>query len=270
MSTTSPRAARRPLPEAAPENAGTRVVILAGGRGTRLAPYTTILPKPLMPIGDRTILEIVVEQLGEHGFCDVVLSVGHLAHLIRAVFDHGRPMQAVNGSRPTRISYVHEELPLGTAGSLRLVSRLDRSFLVMNGDLLTTLDYADLLRRHRESGNVVTIATKTRSIKVDYGVLHLNGAPGPVAPVVGYEEKPEYVSTVSMGIYVVEPGALEFIPEDRPFDFPDLVHALLDAGQPVGSYAYDGLWFDIGRRDDYERALRAWSNGDAFASETDG
>lgn len=268
MSTPSP--ARRPLPEADPENASTRVVILAGGRGTRLAPYSSILPKPLMPIGDRTILEIVVEQLGEQGFCDVVLSVGHLAHLIRAVFDHGRPVQAVDGSRPTRISYVHEELPLGTAGSLRLVSRLDRSFLVMNGDLLTTLDYADLLRRHREAGNVVTIATKTRSIKVDYGILHLDDAPGPVASVVGYEEKPEYVSTVSIGIYAVEPGALEFIPEDRPFDFPDLVQALLEAGQPVGSYAYDGPWFDIGRREDYERALRAWSNGNAFASETDG
>jgi NDP-sugar pyrophosphorylase family protein len=258
------------LPEAATENASTRVVILAGGRGTRLAPYTSILPKPLMPIGDRAILEIVVEQLGEQGFCDVVLSVGHLAHLIRAVFDHGRPVQEVHGSSPTRISYVHEELPLGTAGSLRLVSHLDRSFLVMNGDLLTTLDYADLLRRHREAGNVVTIATKTRSIKVDYGVLHLDDAPGPLAPVVGYEEKPEYVSTVSMGIYAVEPGALEFIPEDRPFDVPDLVHALLDAGQRVGSYAYDGLWFDIGRRDDYERALKTWSNGKAFASETDG
>jgi NDP-sugar pyrophosphorylase family protein len=270
MSTLSRRAAPRPLPEAAPENESTRVVILAGGRGTRLAPYTSILPKPLMPIGDRAILEIVVEQLVHHGFSDVVLSVGHLAHLIRAVFDHGQSAQAVNGSRPTRISYVQEELPLGTAGSLRLVSHLHRSFLVMNGDLLTTLDYADLLRRHREAGNVVTIATKTRRIKFDYGVLHLDDAPGPVAPVVGYEEKPEYVSSVSMGIYAVEPGALEFIPEDRPFDFPDLVHALLDAGQPVGSYAYDGLWFDIGRRDDYERALRVWSNGNAFASETDG
>jgi NDP-mannose synthase len=269
MSTPSPRAARRPLPLAAAENASTRVVILAGGRGTRLAPYSSILPKPLMPIGDRAILEIVVEQLGEHGFYDVVLSVGHLAHLIRAVFDNGRPVQAVNGSRPTRISYVHEELPLGTAGSLRLVSGLDRSFLVMNGDLLTTLDYADLLRCHRQAGNVVTIATKTRSVKVDYGVLHLDDAPGRVTPVVGYEEKPEHVSTVSMGIYAVEPGALEYIPENRPFDFPDLVHALLDAGQPVGSYAYDGLWFDIGRHDDYERALRAWSNDNAFAGETD-
>jgi NDP-sugar pyrophosphorylase family protein len=242
------------------EQATPRAVILAGGRGTRLAPYTSILPKPLMPIGDRAILEIVIDQLGEHGFRDVVLSVGHLAHLIRAVFDHEGPVRLANGSRP-RISYVHEERALGTAGPLRLVSGLDRTFLVMNGDVLTTLDYSDLLRRHQESEKVLTIATKRRSIEVDYGVLRLEDGSKSLARVTGYQEKPEYVSTVSMGVYVLEPKAIEFIPPDRPFDFPELVHALLDAGEPVGAYPYDGLWFDIGRRDDYERALEAWQNG---------
>jgi len=252
------------------EDTNARAVILAGGRGTRLAPYTSVLPKPLMPIGDRAILEIVVEQLGQQGFHDVVLSVGHLSHLIRAVFDHGGPARASNGSRPTRISYVHEEVPLGTAGSLRLVGGLDRTFLVMNGDLLTTLDYADLIRRHRESENVLTIATKRRGIKVDYGVLHTEDASGELARVTRYQEKPEYVSTVSMGVYAVEPRALDFIPPDRAFDFPDLVHALLDAGEAVAAYPYDGLWFDIGRRDDYERAILAWENGDPRLNESDG
>jgi NDP-mannose synthase len=235
------------------------VVILAGGRGTRLAPYTSILPKPLMPVGDRAILEIVIEQLAACGFDDVVISVGHLAHLIRAVFDHGRRPNG-DGAARTRISYVYEEEPLGTAGSLRLVEGLEDTFLVMNGDLLTTLDYRDLLMRHRASGNVVTIATKRRGIKVDYGVLHVESSE-PVGRVMNYQEKPEFVSTVSMGVYALEPRALDFVPPSGAFDFPQLVDALLAAGEPVGAYAYDGLWFDIGRRDDYERAVAAWDNG---------
>ena len=243
-------------------NGKTRVVILAGGRGTRLAPYTSILPKPLMPIGDRAILEIVIEQLAAAGFNDVVVSVGHLAHLIRAVFDHDHTPQP----RETRISYVYEEEPLGTAGSLKLVGGLDETFLVMNGDLLTTLDYADLLRRHKEGGHVVTIASKRRGIKVDYGVLHLDGQSGPVSTVARYEEKPEFVSTVSMGVYALEPRALEFVPQSGAFDFPELVDALLAAREPVGAYVYEGLWFDIGRRDDYERAVAAWDSGAFHAS----
>jgi NDP-mannose synthase len=245
-----------------------KAVILAGGRGTRLAPYTSILPKPLMPIGDRAILEIVLEQLGRQGFHDVTLSVGHLSHLIRAVFENGA-VQAMNGSRPTRISYVHEEEPLGTAGPLRLVDGLDRTFLVMNGDLLTNLDYADLLRRHRESQNVLTIASKRRGIALDYGVLHLDASSNELPQVTGYEEKPEFTSTVSMGVYAVEPRALDFIPPEGSFDFPELVHALLDAGEPVGAYPYDGLWFDIGRRDDYERALEAWQRSEVAEEAVD-
>ena len=238
-----------------------KAVILAGGRGTRLAPYTSILPKPLMPIGDRAILEIVLEQLGRQGFNDVVLCVGHLSHLIRAVFENGAAHH-MNGSRPLRISYVHEDEPLGTAGSLRMVEGLDRTFLVMNGDLLTTLDYADLLRRHRESNHVLTIATKRRGIAVDYGVLHLQEGSEELPRVTAYAEKPEFTSTVSMGVYALEPRALDFIPPEGAFDFPDLVHALLDAGEPVAAYPYDGLWFDIGRREDYERALEAWQRSE--------
>jgi NDP-sugar pyrophosphorylase family protein len=249
----------------APATGDLKVVILAGGRGTRLAPYTSVLPKPLMPVGDRSILEILLGQLRDHGFSDVILSVGYLSHLIQAVLEHQNG-NGGSGRPPLKLTYVHEEQPLGTAAPLRLVGGLDRTFVVMNGDLLTTLDYSKLLQTHRENGNALTIATHRRTIKVDYGVLHLDGESGTPRRVIGYDEKPEFASTVSMGIYVLEPSTLEHIPEGQPFDFPDLVHALLDAGERVGSYQHDGLWFDIGRHDDYERATAAWE----AAAETGG
>jgi NDP-mannose synthase len=234
--------------------AGTRAIILAGGRGTRLAPYTSILPKPLMPIGDRSILEIVVEQLAEHGFTDITFSVGYLSHLIRAVFDN-------RADSDVTIRYVHEEKALGTAGPLSLVEGLDDTFLMMNGDVLTTLNYRALVRFHRQNRNVLTIATHERTVKFDYGVLHLSNGdrPGP-SRVQAYEEKPEVASTVSMGVYVLEPRALAYVPEAGHFDIPELVHALLDAGEPVGSYSHRGVWFDIGRKDDYELAASVWAD----------
>ena len=237
----------------------TRAVILAGGRGTRLAPYTSVLPKPLMPIGDRAILEIVVEQLARCGVVKVSFCVGYLAHLIRAVFEQ-------HEHRDVEIAYVHEPEALGTAAPLRLVDDLNESFLVMNGDVLTTLDYQDLVRFHRESGNTLTIATHERSIKINYGMLHLDGG----SRVRDFEEKPEIVSPVSMGVYAMEPRALDYIPDRTYFDFPDLVRALLQANEPVGAYRYDGAWFDIGRQDDYERAVAAWApNGDGPAGVTE-
>ena len=224
-----------------------KTVVLAGGRGTRLAPYTSILPKPLMPVGERSILEVVVDQLDEAGINDIHFCVGYLAHLVEAVFDNRE-----NGH--VNITYVREQEALGTAAPLRLVEGLNSTFIVMNGDVLTTLDYRELVSHHREHGNMLTIATHRRSIKIDYGMLHLDVA----SRVRGFEEKPEIVSPVSMGIYVMEPGVLDYIPEGRYFDFPDLVQALLAAGESVGAYVYDGLWFDIGRQEDYERATSAW------------
>jgi NDP-mannose synthase len=225
-----------------------QAVIMAGGRGTRLAPYTTVLPKPLMPVGDKSILEIVVEQLEEHGIVDINFCVGYLAHLIQAVFESRE-----NGH--VSITYVHESNPLGTAAPLRLVDGLDSTFLVMNGDVLTLLDYGDLIRYHREAGNAMTIATAERAVKIDYGILHLDGSEQRIR---AFEEKPEIVSLVSMGVYVMEPSVIEHIPEQRYFDFPDLVQALLAAGEPIGAYTHEGLWFDIGRQEDYERAVSVW------------
>jgi len=232
----------------------TRAVVLAGGRGTRLAPYTSVLPKPLMPIDDRAILEIVVEQLEAHGITDITFCVGYLSHLIRTVFDN-----RANGH--VNISYVHEQEALGTAGPLRLVEGLDETFIVMNGDVLTTLDYRDLVRHHRETGSAVTIATRERTIKIDYGVLGVENNTTP-ARIVRFDEKPEIHSTVSMGVYVFEPWVLDYVPPDRHHDFPELVQSLLLNGESVGAYPFDGPWFDIGREGDYARAVEAWTNGD--------
>ncbi len=228
-----------------------KAVVLAGGRGTRLAPYTSILPKPLMPIGNSSILEIVLHQLSACGVSEVTLCVGYLSHLIEAVLSHG-------SSCGVKLTYVREEEALGTAGPLRLIGDLDETFMMMNGDVLTTLDFSDLVRHHREEGNLVTIATHERAIKIDYGVLEL-GKRGDTNRVYRYVEKPEVTSTVSMGIYVLEPEALEYIPTGCHFDFPDLVHQLLRAKQDVGVYKSDAMWFDIGRPDDYRQAAAAWS-----------
>jgi NDP-mannose synthase len=239
--------------------ASTRAVILAGGRGARLAPYTSVLPKPLMPIGERAILEIVVEQLEAHGIKDITFCVGYLSHLIRTVFDN-----RANGH--VNIRYAHEQKLLGTAGPLRLVDGLEETFIVMNGDVLTTLDYRDLVRHHRETGNAVTIATRERTIKIDYGVLDVENKQAP-SRIVRFDEKPEVHSTVSMGVYVFEPWVLDYVPPDQHYDFPELVQSLLMQGVPVGAYPFDGVWFDIGREDDYSRAVESWASGD-FAGTT--
>jgi NDP-mannose synthase len=231
-----------------------RTVILAGGMGTRLRPYTSILPKPLLPLGDRSILELLMRQLSQHGVRDITLSVGHLAHLIEAVLGNGV-------GRDIDISYVREDVPLGTAGSLRLVPDLDGTFLVLNGDLVTSLDYRALLRHHRTNRNVLTIATRRREVRTEYGVLQLKTGTDEPERILGYDEKPILEFLVSMGIYVLEPAALAFIPETGYFDFPDLVHRLIDAGARVGSYEYEGLWLDIGRPEDYERAIALWEDG---------
>lgn len=230
-----------------------RAVILAGGKGRRLAPYTTVLPKPLLPVGDRSILDVVLRQLRSCGFDDVTISVGHLAHLVKAIIGDG-------SSQGVAIRYQGEDQPLGTAGPLAVMEGLDSTFLMMNGDVLTTLDYAGLLRAHQAAGNAITIATHRRIVPTDYGVLHLDGPAGDTRRVVAYEEKPEIPFIVSMGVYVLEPHVIAHIPREQPFDLPQLVIALLEAGEPVGSYLFDGYWLDIGRHDDYQRAIQEFDD----------
>jgi len=225
----------------------TKAVILAGGTGSRLAPYTTVLPKRLLPVGDRAILDVVVRQLHDTGFRELTLAVGYLSHLIRAVMGDG-------ARHDIAISYHEEGQPLGTVGPLATIDGLDDTFLVMNGDVLTTLDYGRLCEIHCEAGNVLTVASHRRTVKIDYGVLELGETAGETQRVTGYEEKPELSYVVSMGVYVMEPRALDFVEEGLYMDLPDLVLRLVEAGEPVGSHVFDGYWLDIGRHDDYERA----------------
>jgi len=219
-----------------------KAVILAGGKGSRLAPYTTVLPKPLMPIVDTPILEIVLKQLKHSGFDDVVIAVGHLASLIRTYFGDGSELGI-------RIAYAHESAPLGTAGPLANIEELTETFLVMNGDILTDLDYANLVEHHRDSGGIMTIATHKRTVKIDFGVLEtVDGG------VSKYVEKPTLDYVVSMGIYVMEPRVRDFIKHGEYLDLPDLVRLLLASGERITAYPFDGRWLDIGRQEDFNEA----------------
>lgn len=228
-----------------------QAVILAGGRGSRLAPYTTVLPKPLLPIGDQPILDLVIRQLARSGFVDITLAVGYLAHLIEAVLQDG-------SQHGVSLRYRKETKPLGTVGPLASMDHLDDTFLMMNGDILTTLDYTDLYRAHVTSGNALTVATHVRTVTSEYGVLELGGGDGATLRVTGFREKPAIDHRVSMGVYVVDRRVREHIPAGQPFNLPDLVWRLLEAGERVGSYSYDGFWLDVGRFDDYAQAIERY------------
>jgi NDP-sugar pyrophosphorylase family protein len=221
-----------------------RAVILAGGKGTRLKPYTTVFPKPLMPVGDMPILEIILRQLAANRICDITIAVGHLAELIQAFFNNGSNF-GVN------IDYSMENKPLGTAGPLSLIDNLDSDFLVMNGDVLSTIRYADIIKQHKASKATCTIAVRKRNVKIDFGVLELDDT----STVRRYIEKPTYNYTVSMGIYVFSPTVMQFIKKREYLDFPDLVQLLLEKGEKVYAYQSDDYWLDIGRPDDYQQAV---------------
>ena len=221
-----------------------KAVILAGGQGRRLAPYTTILPKPLMPIGEIPILEVILRQLRRAGFDDVTMAVGYLAELLMAYFGDG-------GKLGVRIRYSHEEQPLGTAGPLGLVAGLTDPFLVMNGDLLTTLDYRALWDCHHACAAIATVATFQRDVKIDLGVVQTDDDHW----VTGYIEKPTYHYTVSTGIYVLQPEVLGHIPSQQRMDLPELILKLLAAGRRVAAYPFRGTWLDIGRPEDYDQAV---------------
>ncbi len=222
-----------------------KAIILAGGKGTRLAPYTTILPKPLMPIDDVPILDIVLRQLAYHNFDEITLAVGHLAELLMTYCGDGSKYKL-------KIKYSREEAPLGTAGPVALVPDLTETFLVMNGDLLTTMDYSEIWHYHRERNVIATLATYQREVKIDLGVLETDSANW----VVNYIEKPTFYYSVSTGIYIFEPAILEYIQPGQRLDLPELVLRLIEHGEKVSSYRFDGHWLDIGRPDDYQEAIR--------------
>jgi NDP-sugar pyrophosphorylase family protein len=224
---------------------GLRAVILAGGKGVRLRPFTVNFPKPLVPLGDMPILEILMRRLVHFGITDITLTLGHLAELIKAYFLHRKDFAS-----QVALHYVDEEEPTGTAGSLSFVQGLDDTFLVMNGDVFTDLDFDELVAFHKRSGAALTIAAHERQVKIDLGVLEFD----PQYRITGYREKPENSYHVSMGVYVYEPRALRYIEHGKYLDFPDLVLQLLAAGEKVCAMPSNCLWLDIGRPDDYARA----------------
>ncbi len=227
-----------------------RAVILAGGKGQRLKPFTVNFPKPLMPLGDRPVLEILIRRLIRFGITDITLTLGHLAELVRAYFEHRKSLV-----QETALRFVVEDEPTGTAGSLSLVPDLDDTFLVLNGDLLTNLDFNQLVQFHHNQKAMLTVATHARRVKIDLGVIQLNGN----HEITHYIEKPETTYQVSMGVYVYEPGVLKYIERGKYLDFPDLVLRLLKNGERVCAYPTDCLWFDIGRPDDYAKAQELYS-----------
>lgn len=219
------------------------VIIQAGGKGTRLRPYTAVLPKPLMPVADMPILEIVVRQLVYYGFDNIHITTSHLAHLIELFFGDGSNWQA-------NIRYVREDKPLGTIGPIKKIRRPDVPFLVMNGDLLTDLDYRALYNYHQQHDAWLTVAVYKGHVPVSLGVLDYDEE----GVVTGFREKPDLYFWASMGVYVFSPELWDLVPEDVNYGFDTLMADMLRRNLPVKVFPWDRLWLDIGRPEDYEKA----------------
>ncbi|MBN1895721.1 NTP transferase domain-containing protein [bacterium] len=220
-------------------------VILAGGRGTRLRPYTISIPKPLVPVGEVPILEMVIRKLKKEGFGRIIMTVNHQAEIIQAFFGDGRKWGV-------QVEYSLEDKPLGTMGPLKRIQDLPENFLILNGDVLTNLNFRTFFSRHVRDRRLFTIATHRRIQKIDYGVLETDSK----GRLAGFEEKPEIPYTVSMGIYAANRRILNFIPAGRFFGFDHLMLKLLACGEKVATHPHRGYWLDIGRPDDYEKAVR--------------
>jgi NDP-sugar pyrophosphorylase family protein len=226
-----------------------RAIILAGGKGTRLHPYTVVLPKPLMPIGEFPILEVIIRQLVQHGFEHITLAVNHQAEIIRAFFQDGTKWCV-------KIDYSMEDKPLSTIAPLRLINDLPENFLVMNGDILTNLSYSDIFEEHVSKKNIFTISSHVREQEIDYGVLETDVS----GHLSGFTEKPKTKYMVSMGVYVVSRRIIDFIPEGQSYGFDNLMLDLIAAKQPAVIREFDGFWLDIGRPDDYIQAIEKFDN----------
>lgn len=221
-------------------------VIMAGGKGTRLKPFTITLPKPLMPVGEHPILAIVLKQLKDSGVNKVTIAVNHMAELIMAFFGNGEKFGL-------ELAYSIEDKPLSTVAPLKLIRNLPEHFLVMNGDILSDIDYRDFFQSHIASGAFLSIATYKRESKIDFGVLDLTEKRD---HIIAFREKPSLHFDVSMGIYAFNRNLLEHVPENEPFGIDNLVLCMLKKKLAVHSYPFSGYWLDIGRPDDYEQANR--------------
>ena len=225
-----------------------KVVILAGGKGRRLTPYTMVFPKPLVPLDDKPILEIILKQLSSYGMKDIIMAVGHLSELIETYFGDGKKFGV-------KIEYSNEVQPLGTAGTLRLFrEKLDDTFILMNGDILTDMNLKKLVEFHRKNKASATISLTRRKVDLDYGIVEVDSKKN----LTNWSEKPKINYYVSMGIYVLEPEVVDLIPAKKVFDLPDLITKLMRQKQTVKGYVYKGYWLDIGRPEDYEKALNEY------------
>ena len=225
-----------------------QAVLMAGGKGTRLRPFTNVLPKPLVPIGEISILELVLRQLRHFGFEDIIIAVGHKAELIMAVIGDGSRLGL-------RIRYNHEESPRGTIGALAEMEGLEENFLVMNGDICTDMNFADILLNHASSGVTATVATFPRREQIELGVIKLDEQQ---QYVVSFEEKPTLDVFVSMGVNAFNKSVLDLIPPSSYFGVDSLVLKMIREQIPIRSHQFDGVWHDIGRPDDYQRVLNEY------------
>ena len=219
-------------------------IILAGGKGTRLRPYTVVLPKPLMPIGEYPILEVIVRQLVTHGFDQITMAVNHQAELIKAFFGNGEKWDI-------KINYSLEDKPLSTMGPLKLITGLPDNFLMMNGDILTDLNFGAFYEEHVAANRQFTISSYKRHQLIDYGVLELDEN----SNLTAFVEKPKKDYEVSMGVYMVNKKVLELIPSGTPYGFDHLMLDMLNHNRSVTVKTFDGYWLDIGRPDDYMQAI---------------
>ena len=226
-----------------------RAVILAGGKGTRLRPYTVVLPKPLMPIGEYPIIEVVVRQLVYYGFKHITMAVNHQADIIKAFFGTGQKWNI-------EIDYSMEDQPLSTMGPLKLINDLPDDFLIINGDILTDLDFYEFYSHHVSHQNIFTVSSCQREQKSEYGVLEIKNE----HELVGFKEKPVIKFDVSMGVYMANKKILEYIPAGRPYGFDQLMIDLINSKNPASVKRFDGYWLDIGRPDDYVRAIEEFEN----------
>lgn len=241
-----------------------QAIVLAGGKGTRLRPFTAVFPKPLMPLGDADpmpIMEVVLRQLSRFGFKDVMVITGYLTELIEAFFGDGKKFG-------TKVTYKREVFPLGTAGGLALLPRPKEPVLVLNGDILTTLDFKAMYDFHTRRGAAATIASYPREVRIDFGVLEFANDPH---ILTGYREKPEFAFQVSMGLYILSPVAWDYLTPGKPLQMPDLLETMRGDSQPVHCFKQNCYWLDIGRHDDYATANEIFESrrGSFLGSETD-
>jgi NDP-sugar pyrophosphorylase family protein len=226
-----------------------RALILAGGKGTRLLPYTAVLPKPLMPVGDTPILEIIIRQLKKYNISEIILSVGHMAGLIETFFGDGKRFGVT-------ITYSMETEPLGTAGPIALIPDFTSTLLVMNGDVLTSMNYRNLIEYHKQNKAEMTVGMSTQSYQNPLGYVEHNES----NVITNYVEKPVYQHDVSMGIYVMEPKILRYIEKGKHMDIPELVNILIAHKQKVVGYHCNDYWLDMGKHDNYNKVNEDFNN----------